>query len=79
MIGHPGLGTMAERHGVSPAQVALAWTLRQDGVNAIPRAGTAEHAEENRASLDLQLTPGDLAELDRMFPPPTGPRPLEAL
>lgn len=79
MIGHPGLGTIAERHGVSPAQVALAWTLRQDGVNTIPRAGTPEHAEENRAALDLQLTPEDLAELDRIFPPPTGPQPLEAL
>jgi diketogulonate reductase-like aldo/keto reductase len=59
--------------------VALAWVLRQDGVNAIPRAGTPAHVRENRAALDLRLTEQDFAALDRAFPPPTGPRPLEML
>jgi hypothetical protein len=31
---------------------------------------------ENRAALDLGLTQDELKELDRAFPPPTGPKPL---
>ena len=34
---------------------------------------------ENRAALDIALSREDLAELDRAFPPPKGPRPLELL
>ncbi|MFL5627770.1 MAG: aldo/keto reductase [Ktedonobacteraceae bacterium] len=79
MLGHPVLRDVADRHGATPAQVALAWVLRQDGLNAIPRAGVPTHVRENRAALDLRLTEQDLATLDRAFPPPTGPRPLEML
>ncbi len=79
LLGHPGLQSVAARHAATPAQVALAWLLRQDGLNAIPRAGTTGHVRENRAALDLRLTEQDLATLDRAFPPPTGPRPLEML
>jgi diketogulonate reductase-like aldo/keto reductase len=79
LLGHRELQGVAARHGATPAQVALAWVLRQDGVNAIPRAGTPAHVRENRAALDLRLTEQDLAALDRAFPPPTGPRPLEML
>ena len=73
------LQAVAARHGVTPAQIALAWVLRDDGVNAIPKAGTPEHVRENRAALAIQLTQQDLAELDSAFPPPDGPRPLEML
>jgi diketogulonate reductase-like aldo/keto reductase len=59
--------------------VALAWVLRQDGVATIPKASSPEHVRENRAAYDLHLTDEDLAVLDRAFPPPTGPRPLEFL
>lgn len=79
LLGHPELQRVAVRHGATPAQVALAWIIRQDSVNAIPRAGTPAHVRENRAALDLRLTQQDLAVLDRAFPPPTGPRPLEML
>ncbi|HYQ91312.1 MAG TPA: aldo/keto reductase [Candidatus Competibacteraceae bacterium] len=79
LLGHAGLCRVAARHGATPAQVALAWVLRQDGVMAIPRAGVPAHVQENRAALDLRLTPSDLADLDDAFPPPTGPRPLEML
>lgn len=75
----PALRRVATRLGVTPAQVALAWVLRLDGVNAIPKAATRAHVEENRAALDLRLAPEDLAELDRAYPPPTGPRPLEMI
>jgi diketogulonate reductase-like aldo/keto reductase len=79
MIGHPALQAVAARHDATPAQVALAWVLREDSVAAIPRASTPEHVEQNRAALGLRLTREDLETLDRAFPPPAGPRPLELL
>ncbi len=79
MLGDPGLEGVASRHEATPAQVALAWLVRQQGVCAIPKASTVEHVRENRAALELRLTAEDLAELDAAFPPPRGPRPLEIL
>lgn len=79
MLGHPVLARVGARHGATPAQVALAWILRRPGLIAIPKAGRAEHVRENRAALDLTLTPADLGELDVAFPPPRGARPLEML
>lgn len=70
---------IADRHGVTSAQVALAWVLRQQGVIAIPKASSPVHVRENRAALDLQLTPQDLAELDDAFPSPDGPESLEMI
>jgi diketogulonate reductase-like aldo/keto reductase len=70
---------VAQRHGATPSQIALRWILRQDGIIAIPKAGTPEHVRENRAALDLALTLEDLSALDRAFPPPGGPMPLEML
>jgi diketogulonate reductase-like aldo/keto reductase len=77
VLGDHTLRRIAEHHGVSPSCVALAWVLHQNDVIAIPKAGTPEHVRENRASLDVQLTADDLAALDRAFPPPSGPVPLE--
>ena len=79
LLGHPALRRVAERLRATPAQVALAWVLRQDGVIAIPKAGTVDHVHENRRALDLELTQEDLAALDRAFPPPTRALPLEVL
>jgi diketogulonate reductase-like aldo/keto reductase len=79
MLGDPQLSKVAERHGVTPAQVALAWVLRRDGLCAIPRASTLDHLADNRAALDLQLTDDDVATLDRAHPPPRGPQPLDTL
>lgn len=76
---YPEVQDIAERHGVTPAQVALAWVLRQQGVIAIPKASRVEHVQQNRAALDLQLTEQDLSELDEAFPPPSSPEPLEML
>jgi len=72
-----GLKQIAVRRGVTPAQVALAWLLHQEGVVAIPKAARPDHVRENRAALDLELTPEELKELDRAFPPPKGPKPLQ--
>jgi diketogulonate reductase-like aldo/keto reductase len=77
LLGHPAVRGVADRHGVSAAQVALAWVLRRDQLNAIPKAGTPKHVYEDRAALDIQLTPADLQELDVAFPPPDRKVPLE--
>jgi diketogulonate reductase-like aldo/keto reductase len=66
-----GLAAVAERHGVSPFQVALAWTLRDPMVIAIPKASDASHVKANREALELVLTAEDLAAIDADFPPPT--------
>jgi diketogulonate reductase-like aldo/keto reductase len=79
LLDHRALAAIAKAHGATPAQVALAWAMRATGVIAIPKAGTVAHVQENRAALDLALTKDDLAALDRAFPPPKGPRPLEML
>ena len=73
------LHKVAARHHVTPAQVALAWVLRMDGVIGIPKASTTAHVRQNRAALELRLTQQDLMALDHAFPPPSGPQPLEML
>ncbi|MER5394634.1 aldo/keto reductase [Saccharopolyspora sp. NPDC002686] len=79
LLGEPALNRVAERHAVTPAQIAIAWVLAQDGVCAIPKAATPEHVDQNRAALDIELTAEDLAELDAAFPAPEHPVPLEIL
>jgi len=79
LLGKPALRRLAAARGASPAQLALAWVLHQPGVAAIPKAGRAAHVRENRAALDLALTPEELAALDAAFPPPKGPKPLAML
>lgn len=79
LIAHRGLAAMAEALGATPAQVALAWLLAQDGVIAIPKAGSIAHVRENRAAADIRLTDDDMRRLDAMFPRPRTPLPLEML
>ncbi|MER7079116.1 Aldo/keto reductase [Saccharopolyspora kobensis] len=79
LLGEPALRRVAERHEATPAQIAIAWVLAQDGVCAIPKAVTPEHVDQNRAALDIELTAADLAELDAAFPAPKRPVPLEVL
>jgi diketogulonate reductase-like aldo/keto reductase len=71
MLRNQGLAEIARRRGATPAQVALAWLLRQDGTMVIPKASRPEHVRENRGALDIALTEEELGALDRAFPPPT--------
>ena len=68
-----GLFTLARigaAHGCSAAAVALAWTIRNGNVIAIPESGSAEHVQENAVALSLTLTPDELHALDAAHPPP---------
>ena len=55
---------------MTPAQVALAWVLRQEGVIAIPKAVGSAHLRDNAAAASINLSADDLALLDAAFPPP---------
>lgn len=79
LLDHPALHVIALRHDATPAQIALAWVLRQHGVIAIPKAASAAHVHENFAARELALTKEDLDLLDRAFPPPRSARPLEII
>ena len=79
VLDNPTLREIASRYGVTAAQVALAWVVRQERVIAIPRSGIPEHVRQNRGALDITLDSTDLAALDREFPPPSAPQPLEML
>ena len=70
---------VARRHNVTPAQIALAWTIRTEGVLAIPRSGSPAHTRENAAAAGIELTDRDLQEIDGAFPPPKKSRPLEMI
>ena len=71
LLRNPALARIAERHGVTPAQVSLAWVTREDGVIAIPKAVEPRHVQLNAAAGQLKLTNEDLRELDQAFPAPT--------
>jgi pyridoxine 4-dehydrogenase len=59
-----GLTGVAERHGATVHQVALAWLLaRSPNVLVIPGSGNPDHVEQNVAAAGLTLTEQDLAEL----------------
>jgi len=75
----PGLQKFSRAHGMTPAQAALAWLLSKDDVIVIPKTGRRDRLKENLGALELVLNPDQTNELDRLFPPPAGPRPLEML
>jgi diketogulonate reductase-like aldo/keto reductase len=67
------LQTIADAHGASPRQVALAFLTRDPELFAIPKASTAEHAADNAAAAQLKLSADEIAQLDKAFP--RGPKP----
>ncbi|MFP4321222.1 MAG: aldo/keto reductase [Anaerolineales bacterium] len=61
---------LAERHGVSAAQIALAWVLHQPGVVApIVGASKLRHLEESVMALDVSLSEDDLTYLGELYQP----------
>ena len=59
------LDTVAETLGATPMQVALAWLLqRSPNILLIPGTSSIGHLRENLSSVDIQLTPEAIAELE---------------
>lgn len=77
ILDDPTLEDVAGRHYATFAQVALAWVLRHERLAALARASTPEHVRENLAPLDVRLTAPDVTALDRAFPRPVAPHPLD--
>ncbi len=76
LLKHPALLEVARRQGAMPAQVALAWALRQSGVLAIPKAVEVAHVHLNAGAAQLALSAEELAIIDAAFPPPARKRSL---
>jgi diketogulonate reductase-like aldo/keto reductase len=79
LLRSPSLVAVAKRHGVTPAQVALAWGLRFPHVITIPKASDPDHVRENAAAIDVVLTAEDLAAIDAEHRPPGRKQPLDLL
>jgi len=67
LAGDPVIVQVADTHGATPAQIALAWLLaRYDRMLLIPGTSSIAHLEENMAAIELELDDADLAALDRV-------------
>jgi diketogulonate reductase-like aldo/keto reductase len=75
----PALRAVADRHGATPAQIAIAWGLRSGNVISIPKASDPAHVRENAGAAEIVLGDQDLAEIDAAFPPPTRKQSLDLL
>jgi 2,5-diketo-D-gluconate reductase B len=60
------LVSIGKKHGVSGAQVAIAWLLEQPGVIAIPKAQRLESQRSNFAALDVRLDDEDREAIARL-------------
>lgn len=79
LLKQKAFAALAAGLGVTPAQLALAWLLGNEDVIVIPKSGDSTRVRENAAALEIKLNAAQRAEIDRLFPPPSGPRPLEML
>jgi diketogulonate reductase-like aldo/keto reductase len=77
LLGNAELAAVAARHDATPAQIAIAWLLRDPGIIVIPKSAQLEHVRANRRAHDIGLSEADLADLDRGFPAPARKVPLE--
>jgi len=73
------LQDFASRCGMTSSQAALAWLWAKDDIIVIPKTGRRERLQENLGVLRHSLTPEELAELEKLFPPPKGSSSLEML
>lgn len=64
VIGHDVLSEIADNHGVSEAQVSLAWLQSKENVVAIPKASSKEHIEDNFESSELKLSNSEIEKIE---------------
>jgi len=62
------LKEIADAHGATAWQVALAFLTRRPAVFAIPKASKADHAADNAAAGDLRLSANESERIDKAFP-----------
>jgi aryl-alcohol dehydrogenase-like predicted oxidoreductase len=67
LAGDSAIVQVADKHGATPTQIALAWLLaRYDRMLLIPGTSSVTHLEQNMAAIELELDDSDLAALDRV-------------
>jgi pyridoxine 4-dehydrogenase len=67
LAGEATIVQVADKHGATPAQIALAWLLaRYERMLLIPGTSSVAHLEENMAAIEIELDAADLAVLDRV-------------
>ncbi len=79
LLRSPALAAVARRHNATPAQIAIAWSLRSGHAISIPKASDPKHVRENAAVGEITLSEADLAEIDARHPPPAGKQSLGIL
>ncbi|WP_231187698.1 aldo/keto reductase [Haladaptatus sp. DYF46] len=62
----PEVVAVADKHGVSPSQVSLAWLLAHDNVSVIPKATSEAHIRDNLGAVDLDLDSEDIERIDNI-------------
>ena len=77
--GRKVLDEIAVAHGATARQVALRFLVRRPALFTIPKAGKADHAAENAAAGDLELSVAEIARIDKAFPRGGRPRSLPML
>ncbi len=70
LLRSPALKAVAQRHDATPAQIAIAWSLRDGNTISIPKSADPEHLRENVRAAAISLSTADLAEIDRAHKPP---------
>lgn len=73
------LAEIAQRHGATPQQIALAFLVRLDGTFTIPKAAQLEHTLENAKAGAIRLSAEDIVAIDAVFPRPTRDGPLAVI
>jgi diketogulonate reductase-like aldo/keto reductase len=73
------LAEVAARHGRTVRQVILNFLTRLPGTFTIPKAGSPEHTRDNAGASGWELSPDDIAAIDRAFPAPAHDAPLAML
>jgi diketogulonate reductase-like aldo/keto reductase len=76
---HALLARLGAERGLTAAQIALAWCLREPDVLAIPKSVDPARIEDNLAAANLSLSTAELRLIDQAFPPPSSKRPLEMI
>jgi diketogulonate reductase-like aldo/keto reductase len=75
------LAKIAKKHGKTTGQVTLRWLVQQQGVAAIPKAGSAQHIRENFDIFNFELSADEMKEISalarpdgRIVSPPFAPK-----
>ncbi len=77
LLSDPVVKEVAGKYGLTPAQLLLAFVLRNPNTIAIPKSSNPKHTLENAKALTIDISTSDWAKIDREFPAPTTKEPLD--